>query len=191
MIKIKSLKKQTPLILATCFFAVLFFTNKKAFSKEASLDDLFKPLGIIKLSGIAPPADTGLTDIKGNPINLSDFKGKILFLNFWTTWCLDCVKEMPDIEKLHKKFKDKGLIILAVDLKESPKKVKKFMEKHHLTFKAALDQKGIMGRAFGIRSIPTTYILNREGGLMAKAMGPRDWDHKNAVSLFNYLLEND
>lgn len=147
-------------------------------------------MGIIKLAGISPPATYDLVDMNGNSVKLSNYNGKIIFLNFWTTWCLDCVREMPDIEKLHKKIDNSDFIVLAIDLKESTKKVKKFIAQHKLTFTVLIDQKGDMGRAFGIRSIPTTFILNRKGGLIGKAMGARDWDSRKALDLFRYLLES-
>ena len=158
-------------------------------SKDDILEKKFKALGIIRLAKIAPMADDDLMDMKGNSVKLSDFKGKIVFLNFWTTWCPDCVYEMPDIERLHKKLGSKDLMIIALDLKESKQKVEKFILKHDLSFKILLDKKGDMGRAFGIRSIPTTFILGRDGGLMGKAMGARNWDSREFVSLFKYLIQ--
>ena len=183
-------KNKYCIILSLCLVIALFFPIDKAYSKDSVLDEKFKSLGIIKLAGIAPPASYDLMDMDGNSVKLSDFQGKIVFINFWTTWCPDCVYEMPDVEKLYKKIKHNDFIILAVDLKESKKKVKKFIQKHALTFKVLLDKKGDTGRAFGIRSIPTTFILNRQGGLIGKAMGARSWDGKKSVNLFKYLLEN-
>lgn len=177
-------------ILALWLAIALFSPINNAYSKDAGLDKKFASMGIIKLAGITPPASSDPIDMEEIPVKLSEFEGKIVFVNFWTTWCPDCVDEMPDIEKLHKKMNHNDFIILGIDLKESPKKVKKFVKKHNLTFKIVLDKKGDMGRAFGIRSIPTTFILNRKGGLIGKAMGPRDWDNKKSIDLFEYLLEN-
>ena len=179
------------LFFAICLFVVLFLSLDKAYSEDLSQDKLFKSLGVIKLAGITPPASHDIMDMDGNPVKLSDYKGKIVFLNFWTTWCPECVYEMPNIEKLHKKIKHADFIILAVDLKESQKKINEFIKKHKLTFKVVLDKKGDMSRAFGIRSVPTTFILNRKGGLIGRAMGARQWDSKKSVTLFEYLLEND
>lgn len=178
------------LVLIFALFFPMLFLIDTAYAKDTILNEKFKTLGIIKLAGIAPPADHDLMDMDGNMVKLSDFQGKIVFVNFWTTWCPDCVYEMPDIEKLQKKINNKNFIILAIDLKESKKKVKKFIKKHKLTYKILLDKKGAMGRAFGIRSIPTTFILNRKGGLIGKAMGARSWDSKKSVDLFEYLLEH-
>ena len=177
-------------ILTLCLVIALFYPIDKAYSKDAILDKKFASMGIIKLAGFPPPASIDPIDMDGIPVKLSDFEGKIVFLNFWTTWCPDCVDEMPDIEKLHKKMNNNDFIILGIDLKESTKKIKKFIKKHKLTFKIVLDKKGDMGRAFGIRSIPTTFILNRKGGLIGKAMGARNWDKKKSLDLFEYLLEN-
>ncbi|MBU1340159.1 MAG: TlpA family protein disulfide reductase [Proteobacteria bacterium] len=178
-------------VFALCLVAGLLFLVDNAWSKESVLDKKFKPLGIITLAGIAPPTGYGLVDMDKNQVVLSDFSGKIVVLTFWTTWCPDCVNEMPDIEKLHKKLGNNDVIILGVDLKESEKKVKKFITQHNLTFKILLDEKGEMGRAFGIRSIPTTFILNKKGGLIGKAMGARHWDSKKFVDLFEYLIKTD
>ncbi|MBT3175824.1 MAG: TlpA family protein disulfide reductase [Desulfobacula sp.] len=178
------------LCLAIVLFSPLFPFIGKAYSKDATLDKKFASIGIIKLAGFLPPASHDPVDMDGIAVKLSDLKGKIVFINFWTTWCPDCVDEMPDIENLHKKLNNNDFIILGIDLKESKKKVKKFIKKHNLTFKIVLDKKGDMGRAFGIRSIPTTFILNRKGGLIGKAMGARNWDNKQSIDLFEYLLEN-
>ncbi len=165
--------------------------NSHANPRNEILDSKFKALHIIKMAGIAPPADENLKDMEGKSVNLSDYKGKIVFLNFWTTWCPDCKYEMPDIEKLHQTIKDPDFIILAIDLRESSKKVKKYIRKYDLSFKILLDRKGNAGRAFGIRSIPTTFILNRQGGLIGKAMGAREWGAKKSIDLFHYLLTQD
>jgi thiol-disulfide isomerase/thioredoxin len=178
-------------IFGLCLIAILFVPIDHVYPEESPLDKKFKSLGILKLAGIPPPASFDPFDLEGNPVKLSDFHGKIVFINFWTTWCPDCVYEMPDIEKLYKTIKNPDFIILAIDLKESPKKVKKFLTKHNLTYKILLDKKGDMGKAFGIRSIPTTFILNRQGGMVGKAMGARDWGSKKSIDLFEYLLKND
>ncbi|NOX33723.1 MAG: redoxin domain-containing protein [Deltaproteobacteria bacterium] len=188
----KNIKSQNKrfIVFFVSLFAVLLLPLSSAYPKDVKLDNQFKSLGIIRLAGIAPPAGHDFFDMDGKLLRLSDFKGKIVLLNFWTTWCPECVYEMPIFEKLHKKINNKGLIILAVDLKESQSKVIKFIKKHKITFKIAMNKKGDMGRAFGIRSIPTTFILNREGGLIGRAMGARRWDSQKSIDLFEYLLKN-
>jgi peroxiredoxin len=151
---------------------------------------LFKELGIIRLSGIAPPVEIELENLNGKSVNISDFKGNIVFLNFWTTWCPDCRAEMPEMEKLYVRFKEDDFIMVTINLKESSDKVSAFYEKHKLTFNALLDSDGNVGVAFGIRSIPTTFILDKQGGLLGKAMGPREWGGRKATELFQILIHS-
>ena len=189
--KPNKLKYKYCFIFALYLIVTLFIPMDKGYSEETLLDKKLKAMGILKLAGIPPPAGYTLFDTAGNPITLSEFQGKIVFINFWTTWCPDCVHEMPDIEKLHEKIKNPEFIILAIDLKESFKKVKKFITAHNLTYTVLLDKKGDMGRAFGIRSIPATFILDRKGGLIGKALGAQDWGSKKSTDLFRYLLRNN
>ena len=154
------------------------------------IGSLFKKLGIIRLSGIAPPVEIKLENIDGKSVNVSDFKGKIVVLNFWTTWCPDCRIEMPEMEKLYKRFKEDDFVMVSINLRESSQKVSAFFKKHKLTFIALLDSNGSVGTSFGIRSIPTTFILDKQGGLLGKALGPRDWGGRKATALFETLVRS-
>lgn len=154
---------------------------------DARTRELFKQLRIIPMPGIAPPADIALKDVSGRMVRVSDFRGKIVFLNFWTTWCGDCKVEMPEMEKLHRALKDKDFVMLAVDLQESAATVKAFFNSYRLTFTALLDSEGRFGRRFGVRSIPTTFILNKAGGMIGKAIGSRPWGDEPARDLFESL----
>jgi len=159
-------------------------------SVKGTIDRFFKTMGIIKLAGIAPPVDIELGDLNGKTIRVSDFKGKIVLLNFWTTWCPDCRTEMPSMEKLHRHFKDREFVMLAINLREPSKRVKSFYEEYKLSFTTLLDTRGQIGIRFGIRSIPTTFILNQKGGLIGKALGPREWDSEPALAMFEHLIQN-
>lgn len=192
----------------TCFvlslgLALMVLTSPAGWIKNAHSNDLSKPggdqgkfdrffktMGIVKLAGIAPPVDIALGDLKGNTIRVSDFKGKIVLLNFWTTWCPDCRYEMPSMEKLYHHFKDREFVMLAINLREPAERVKSFYEKYRLSFTTLLDTNGQIGFRFGIRSIPTTFILNQKGGLIGKALGPRAWDSEPALAMFEHLLQN-
>ncbi len=176
--------------LTIVFIIISGTQNLKAATADTLLDKKLKALGIIKISGITPPANDILLDMEGNKVRLSDFKGKIVFLNFWATWCPPCVYEMPDMEKLHQTLGNKDFIVVAINLRESSKKVAKFLQKHNLSFKVLLDQKSKLGRTFGIRTIPTTFVLDKNGNLIGKASGVRDWDGKESTDLFKYLIKN-
>jgi thiol-disulfide isomerase/thioredoxin len=113
-----------------------------------------------------------------------------VFINFWTTWCLACVVEMPSMEKLHQKFKNRDFAMIAVNLQESASKVIKFFKEYKLTFTALLDTTGDVGAGFGIRAIPTTLILDKNGRLIGKVFGPREWDGRDSFALFEYLTDS-
>jgi thiol-disulfide isomerase/thioredoxin len=150
------------------------------------LDQLFGEMGVIKMVQ-ALPVEIRLKDLNGRQVSLSDFKGKIVFLNFWTTWCYACRIEMPDMEKLHQKFKNENFTMVTINLQESASQVKQFFKDFKLTFTALLDSDGEVGAHFMITAIPTTFILDKEGIIIGKVMGPREWDGKKAFALFEHL----
>ena len=151
-------------------------------------DQLFRDLGVLKIPRILPPVDFELMDLNNKKVRISDYKGKIVFLNFWTTWCPPCKIEMPAMEKLNAKLKDKDFAMVAVDLEEPVSRVKDFAKRYKLSFTILLDSKGEVGRLFGIRSIPTTYILDMDGGIIGMVLGPREWDSKESIALFEHLM---
>ena len=172
--------------------AVLFF-NEKLLAKTDSrgMERLFSSMSVIKVPPTKDPVRINLKDLNGNNISLSDFNGKIVFLNFWTTWCPTCRIEMPSMEKLQQKFKNKDFAMVTINLQESASQVKAFFEEFKLTFTALLDSNGEVGASFGIRAIPTTYILDKTGRIIGLANGPREWDSKEAIALFENLIDND
>ncbi len=169
------------------------FTSEAVLAKATEPSDfeterLFRDMRIIRMHRIAPPVEISLLDIYGKRVTLADFKGKIVFLNFWTTWCPECRIEMPLMEKLHKRFKDKDFAMVAVNLREPATRVKKFFDKHKLTFTTLLDSKGKIGARFGIRAVPTTFILDKEGGIIGKVFGSREWNSQKSFDLFEHLI---
>ena len=172
--------------------ALTFFnTDLSAKTDSREMDRLFSIMGVINVPPTNDPVRINLKDIKGKNISLSDFKGKIVFLNFWTTWCPTCRIEVPSMEKLHQKFKNKDFAMVTVNLRESASKVKAFFKKFKLTFTALLDSTGEVGASFGIRAIPTTYILDKTGRIIGRVNGPREWDSKAAIALFENLMDKD
>ncbi len=151
-------------------------------------DRLFDDMEIVKLHSLAPPMDIYLKDLNGKMVRVSDLKGKIVFLNFWTTWCPPCRIEMPAMQKLHQRLKDKDFVMVAINLHEPASRVKSFFRKYKLSFTSLLDSSGKVGLRFGVRSIPVTYILDKKGGMIGKAFGAREWDSKESIALFEHLM---
>jgi peroxiredoxin len=154
-------------------------------------DRLFEEMGITRIPSAVVPRDIDLKDLNGATIRFSDFKGKIVFLNFWTTWCPSCRYEMPSLENLHTKFKNRDFVVVAVDMQEPAVSVKKFFKEYKLTFMALLDSEGKVADMFGIRSIPTTFILDKRGRIIGGAVGARKWDSKKSEALFEYLISQE
>ncbi|MDR2759868.1 MAG: TlpA family protein disulfide reductase [Spirochaetaceae bacterium] len=148
---------------------------------EAGIPVLREPVSLI---------DFALPLLDGTTRNTKDLRGKVLFLNFWATWCGPCRAEMPSMETLYRRFKNRGLEFLAVNLQESRPVAAAFMDQLGLSFPVALDKLGSTGAAYGVRSIPTTYIVNREGKIIARITGSLNWDNPKLFSAFDVLLDS-
>ncbi|WP_071460012.1 thiol-disulfide oxidoreductase ResA [Bacillus massilinigeriensis] len=115
--------------------------------------------------------DFVLSDREGNKHQLSDYKGKGVFLNFWATWCGPCEREMPHIDNQYKQFKDKRVEVLTVDVGESKIAVDKFVERHNLTFPVMIDEDGQVQAAYGIGQLPITFLIDEEGKVVRSYTG--------------------
>ncbi|MCM3704946.1 MULTISPECIES: TlpA disulfide reductase family protein [Cytobacillus] len=141
----------------------------KKYDKIEDPEDL--PIGLEK-GNLAP--DFQLTDMEGNPVKLSDYSGKAVLLNFWASWCPPCRAEMPHMEKLYKKYKDKNFVILAVNLTNTEKNngdAEKFVKELGLTFTIPMDVKGVVGGDYNIMAYPTSYFIDSDGVIREKVLG--------------------
>ncbi len=152
-------------------------------------EDLFKRLKIQRFREKVLAPDFTLADLNGRRIRLGSLKGKVVFLNFWATWCPPCILEMPTMEKLHREFGSKGLVILAVNFRESTEQVKAFLKEYQLTFTTLLDPKGKVFELYQAWSLPTTTIVNKKGQAVGKVIGYRDWHKPEMKEFFRRLLE--
>jgi peroxiredoxin len=136
---------------------------------------------------VAP--DFALPDLKGNVQRLSDFRGKVVLLNFWATWCPPCRAEMSSMEILYQAYHDQGFEVLAVasDV-QGAAIVQPFMEPYRLSFPALLDTSGWVNGMYGVRSIPTSYLLDRQGQVVSREFGARNWANAEARALIASLL---
>lgn len=148
----------------------------------------FQRMGLQPPKGKLEIIDFELQDLSGTTRRLSDFNGKVVFLNFWATWCGPCRFEMPSMEKLYRRFKASGLEIVAVNLQEDRDSVQRFVDEYELSFPVLLDTTGRIGATYGARSIPTTYIVDRHGFVLAGTIGSREWDTEEYIRFFEKLL---
>ena len=139
--------------------------------------------------GVEAP-DFELDFLDGERRALSSYRGKVVFLNFWATWCPPCRQEMPSMQELYQRYSNAGLVVIAVDLQESVETVRNFVNDFKLTFPVALDSNGRVAAMYGARSIPTTYIIDRNGMVLAGAIGARDWASDDSYRYFDTILED-
>lgn len=122
-----------------------------------------------KVGRLAP--DFTLSDLEGDQVSLSDFRGKTVLLNFWATWCPACRVEMPDIEAMYQKYKDKDVAVIGVDLLESKGRVFDFVQRGGYSWVFVIDAKGEVARDYRIIDIPTSFFVDSEGIIRAVNIG--------------------
>ena len=120
--------------------------------------------------GKAAP-DFTLQNLEGQSISLNDLKGKPVLINFWATWCGPCVFEMPYLQEIHDEWSGKGLMVLAINRGESSSKVEQFLQSNNLSLPVLLDTKLDVFRRYNIRSIPTTFFIDKDGIIQVKVIG--------------------
>ena len=123
-----------------------------------------------------------LVDLNGNEVRLENYKGKIVVLNFWATWCKPCISEMPSIDRLIKKLDGEEVVFLAAS-DENPDRIKRFVENNPHEFIYTHLQSNVY--KLGISVLPTTYIINKEGVIAQKLIGAREWDSEESINLIN------
>jgi peroxiredoxin len=133
--------------------------------------------------------DFTLSNPDGKKVALKDFRGKLVFLNFWATWCEFCRDEMPAMDRLYREFKGKGFEILAVNVKDKRQDALAFAQKLKVTYPIVLDPAGEVGLLYGAWGMPASYLIDRKGNVLARLWGPADWYSPAARNLIKTLLE--
>ena len=158
--------------------------------RSASIDFLdVMSLGLQRLDG-KQAHDFALPGIDGKTVRLGDFRGKAVILSFWASWCPSCRMEMPTLQKVHRRFKDRNLAVVTVSIDAQGKKqVLPLMKKLGLTFPVLLDPKQQVMDRYGVTLIPTDFLIGPNGEMLGKAIGPKDWDGKNGIRILEKLIE--
>lgn len=117
-----------------------------------------------------------LKDLEGKSVQLADYKGKIVLLNFWATWCGPCQAEMPSMQAFYEKNKASGIVMLAINIGETEDIVRNYMEENAFTFPVLLDEDQQIALDYSIEGIPTTYIVGKDGHFLARLVSSFEWD---------------
>jgi peroxiredoxin len=157
-------------------------------TKDSSFNLSGKPL----LGKGVPAPDFTLPGLDGQMVSLADYRGKVVLLNIWATWCPPCVEEMPSMEKLYQMLKAEGFEILAVSMDESGgQAVRPFMKKHKLNFPALTDTEGALKNLYQTTGVPESFIIDKDGIIVEKVIGPRDWASPGAIRSFRNLIQKN
>jgi peroxiredoxin len=155
---------------------------------QAARGDAFKELDLLRPGRATAAIDFTVPDLTGSPLRLADFKGKVVLLNFWATWCPPCKEEMPSMERLYRRYKEHGFTIVAISIDTNTAAVAPFVKRFKLTFPIGLDPKTTVANQYSVRALPATFLIDRRGTVAAVAIGPRDWDGKAGHAAIESLL---
>ena len=159
--------------------------------KLAGLGLMLRPSG--QGAGLEPRAKLEApamqaVDLQGQTRSLADYRGRVVLLNFWATWCPPCRREMPSMERLRRSMAGRPLEILAVDSAETPEDVRAFLKTLDLGFPILLDPDGQNTRRWKVYALPTTFLLDGEGRIRYVLRGGAEWDEGEALQAIETLL---
>ncbi|MEK6651461.1 MAG: TlpA disulfide reductase family protein [Nitrospirota bacterium] len=167
-------------LLLTGLSLIVYFISQRDTGKKESLVDV----------GLAAPNLEVADAVTGRTLSSSDFKGKVLFINFWATWCQPCREEIPSIEGLFKRFLDnKDFVMLTILFRDDPQTAINYLKQNGFNFPVMLDKEEQTARAYGLTGVPETYIVDKKGILREKIIGPYQWDSPEALELISRLLK--
>ena len=140
-------------------------------------------------AGYTAPGFT-VRDLKGILDSLANYKGQVVLLNLWATWCGPCRIEMPALENLYRRFRSEGMTVLAVSLDEgNDQGVKDFVEEYKLSFPVLIDSDGEVERLYRSFTIPSTFVIDRRGRVVFKVDGAKNWESEETFRAVEYLLK--
>jgi peroxiredoxin len=156
---------------------------------SAGSEALLASLGIHRPTAPSEAPDFSLMSLQGQPVRLREFRGKLVVLNFWATWCAPCLQEMPSMERLYRTFKHTAFVLLAVSMdRQGAEVAQPFAENLQLTFPILLDPTSEVARQYGVRGLPTTYLIDPDGLVIGAVIGARDWYRDEIKALIAGLL---
>ncbi len=134
--------------------------------------------------------DFTLTSVDGTSYSLSKLRGKVVVLNFWATWCAPCLEEMPTLDSLYKRYRQRGLVVLGVSIDRKRETVEGFLEKNPVSYPILLDTKGeVFVDKYTVSGLPATYIIDGKGLIVDQYIGKRDFTSEDFLQFIEGLLK--
>jgi peroxiredoxin len=151
--------------------------------------DAFADLDLIRPPRAAPAPDFTVPRLGSGSIALKELRGSVVLLNLWATWCPPCKQEMPSMERLYRRHKERGFTIVAISIDAADAEpVASFVKERGLTFPIGLDPNLEVANRYTVRALPSTFLIDRNGHTVAIAIGPRDWDGTAAYAVVEMFL---
>lgn len=142
--------------------------------------------GMVALNRPAP--EFAVEDRAGQVHRLSDFRGKVVLINFWATWCPPCIEEMPSMESLRKEIDEAQLKIMALSVDDSWEPIDTFLEKYPYGFGIYADFREKIAKLYGTHMVPETYVVDKQGVILCKMTGDRDWMEPATIAFLKRLI---
>jgi thiol-disulfide isomerase/thioredoxin len=151
--------------------------------------DLYAPAGVQQIHNQVPAPSFALPTLDGRSVASGSLRGKVILVNFWATWCGPCKEEMPALQRLKQNFKSEEFELLAITTDPQREAIKGFVESLGLAFPILLDEAKDVSATFGVRGLPTTVLIGKDGRVLARAVGPRAWASPESVALIRGMVE--
>lgn len=154
-----------------------------------AMQDLVGEIGMRPFDRRIAAIDFVAPALHGEAVSLEEYRGSLVFLNFWATWCPPCREEMPSMQRLSEELDDAPFEIIAVNVREPRETVDRFIEAEGYTYPIALDGSGRVSASYAVRGIPTTYMIAPDGSVLGMLVGTREWDTPEVVAAFRAIAE--
>lgn len=166
--------------------ALLTFPVSAAWDVKPKLGHRLAPL-----QESIPAPDFVLENMDEEKVSLKEFRGKVVLINFWATWCPPCRREMPSMERLYQKINGDNFTVLAINQMEAEDLVFAFTGQLEidLTFTILFDKDSSVSQAFNVKGLPTSYLIDKKGNIRYRAIGGREFDHPEVEKLITDLIK--
>mgnify|MGYP000745985204 CR=1 FL=1 len=187
-------ERQKGIVLVVCLAVLVgLVVMVEARGSERVRHSMVEDIAALGAETAARPAPSwNLKTLSGQELSLEDLRGKVVFLNFWASWCPPCREEMPSMERLARKYEGRDLVMVAISQDEDMNAMQTFlssvMPDGKLTMRIPLDPPGATGRNYGTEKLPETYIIDRDGQIVARFVNKYDWDREEVDRFIERLL---
>jgi len=145
-----------------------------------------QPAGGTSAGSTAP--DFTLQDLDGRSVTLGELRGQVVLIDFWATWCTPCKHEMPHLQDMYERYRDRGFTVLAVDVGESANQARPFIEGEGYTFPVLLDSQSKVFRQYGVRALPTVFVVDTQGVIREVKVGYASGSERELARIVESLL---